>query len=400
MNETPTRTPLAGLRILEFVHMVMGPSCGLILADLGADVIKIEAVGDGDSTRRLLGSGAGFHPTFNRNKRSLAINIKDPEGLKVLHRLVGTADAVTENFRPGVMDRLGLGYETLKGIRPDLIYCSMKGFMPGPYENRTALDEVVQMMGGLAYMTGPPGRPLRAGTSVNDIMGGMFGAIGIMAALRERDATGKGAHVQSALFENNIFLVAQHMAQFAVTGKAADPMPNRISAWGIYDVFITSDDEQVFLGVVSDKQWPVFCEAFDAPELAADDSLRTNNQRVASRETLIPVIADICRRYSKTDLIAKCEAVGLPHAPITRPEDLYDDPHLNQSDGLTELHLDTDGKATRIPSLPLAIDGKRPGVRRDLPAVGEHSRELLEEIGLETADIDRLYASGVVSGGA
>jgi crotonobetainyl-CoA:carnitine CoA-transferase CaiB-like acyl-CoA transferase len=377
--------------------MVMGPSCGLILADLGAEVIKIEQVGEGDSTRYLVGSGAGFHPTFNRNKKSLAINIKDPEGLKLLHQLVAGADAVTENFRPGVMERLGLGYEDLKAIKPDLIYCSMKGFMPGPYENRTALDEVVQMMGGLAYMTGPPGRPLRAGTSVNDIMGGMFGAIGIMAALRERDMTGKGAHVQSALFENNIFLVAQHMAQFAVTGKAADPMPNRISAWGIYDVFETSDDEQIFIGVVSDKQWPVFCKEFGAGELGADPSLATNNQRVLSRETLLPKIADIFRRYTKQQLIEKCESVGLPHAPITRPQDLYEDPHLNGSGGLLDLHLDKDGSLTRIPALPLAIDGKRPSVRQDLPKPGANSRELLEGLGLAAEDIDRLVTAGVVS---
>ncbi len=397
MNDAPARTPLAGIRVLEFVHMVMGPSCGLILADLGAEVIKIEAVGEGDSTRYLIGSGAGFHPTFNRNKKSLAIDIKAPEGLALLKKLVATADAVTENFRPGVMERLGLGYEALKEIRPDIIYCSMKGFMPGPYENRTALDEVVQMMGGLAYMTGPPGRPLRAGTSVNDIMGGMFGAIGIMAALRERDATGKGAHVQSALFENNIFLVAQHMAQFAVTGKAADPMPNRISAWGIYDVFETADDGQVFVGVVSDKQWPVFCKAFGADDLAADPTLSTNNQRVSSRATLIPKIAEICRRHTKDDLIAICESVGLPYAPIARPHDLYEDPHLNNSGGLVELHLDRDGTPTRIPALPLAIDGRRPDVRLDLPTPGQHSREILAGLGVDALEIERLEAAGIVS---
>jgi len=222
----PQPLPLAGIKVVEFSHMVMGPSCGLILADLGADVVKVEPVPAGDNTRRLPGSGAGFFATFNRNKRSLALDLKTPEGIELAKKLIQEADVVTENFRPGGIDALGLGYDALKTTNPSLIYCSLKGFLSGPYEQRAALDEVVQMMGGLAYMTGPPGRPLRAGASVNDIMGGMFAAIGILAALNERTRTGQGQLVKSALFENNMFLVAQHMIQFAVTGKPASPMPN------------------------------------------------------------------------------------------------------------------------------------------------------------------------------
>ena len=253
--------PLAGIRVVEFTHMVMGPTCGMILADLGAEVIKIEPT-KGDATRRLLGSGAGFFPTFNRNKKSLAIDAQDPRGKEVLLKLLATADVFSENFKSGAMERLGFDYESLSRLNPGLVYVSHKGFLPGPYEHRTALDEVVQMMGGLAYMTGPVGRPLRAGASVNDIMGGMFGAIGAMAALRAREKTGRGQEVLSSLFENNILLVATHMMQFAMTGKPAAPMPSRISAWGIYDVFAVKDDEQVFLAVVSDTQWRIFCETF------------------------------------------------------------------------------------------------------------------------------------------
>jgi len=223
--------PYAGVRVVEFTHMVMGPTCGLLLADLGAEVIKVEPI-EGDNTRRLLGSGSGFFPTFNRNKKSIALDLKKPEGVEAALRLIATADIVSENFKPGTMKKLGLDYDALSKLNPRLIYVSHKGFLPGPYDHRTALDEVVQMMGGLAYMTGRSGDPLRAGTSVNDIMGGMFGAIGAMAALRQRDITGKGCEVQSALFENNVFLVAQHMMQFAATGKAADPMPSRISNSG------------------------------------------------------------------------------------------------------------------------------------------------------------------------
>ena len=166
--------PLSGIRVVEFSHMVMGPSCGLVLGDLGAEVVKVEPIPQGDNTRRLVGAGAGFFAAFNRNKKSLVLDLKTDKGVAFAKKLIGHSDVLTENFRPGGLDALGLGYEALKEDHPGLIYCSLKGFLAGPYENRAALDEVVQMMGGLAYMTGPPGRPLRAGTSVNDIMGGMF----------------------------------------------------------------------------------------------------------------------------------------------------------------------------------------------------------------------------------
>src|SRR5277367_5435651 len=279
-----TRGPLDGIRVVEFSHMVMGPSCGLVLADLGADVIKVEPLPDGDNTRRVPGAGSGFFTTFNRNKRSLVVDLKSPVGVDFTRRLISTADVVTENFRPGALDKLGLSYETLSAAHPRLVYCSLKGFLGGPYEHRPALDEVVQMMGGLAYMTGPEGRPLRAGTSVNDIMGGMFGAIGALAALAQRAKTGRGQEVQSALFENNVFLVAQHMMQFAVTGQAAAPMPSRISAWGVYDVFTVAGDEQIFLAVVSDTQWAIFCAAFGFADLKADPRLASNNHRVLARD--------------------------------------------------------------------------------------------------------------------
>ena len=388
--------PLAGLRVVEFSHMVMGPTCGLVLADLGAEVIKIEPVPEGDNTRRLVGADAGFFVLFNRNKRSLAIDSKSEAGRAALLKLIDTADVVTENFRPGALDAQGFGYAALSARNPRLVYCSLKGFLAGPYENRTALDEVVQMMGGLAYMTGPPGRPLRAGASVNDIMGGMFAAIAILAALRQRDATGQGQYVKSGLFENNIFLVAQHMAQFAVTGKPPAPMPNRISAWGIYDLFTVQDNEQVFVAVVSDSQWKIFCDAFDLPALYADASLATNSQRVMARERLIPRLAACFAGYSKAALAAKLEAHGLPFAPVTRPEELFDDPHLNQSGGLLPMTL-PDGRETRLPSLPVefgAVPGGRPPLRRSPPQVGQDSADLLAELGYSAADIADLEAAG------
>ena len=391
--------PLAGVRVIEFTHMVMGPAAGLILADLGADVIKIEPVG-GDSTRRLPGSGAGYFPMYNRNKRSICVDLKADDGRDLVLRLIEDADVVIENFRPGTMDRLGFGYEALKARHPRLIYCSEKGFLSGPYENRTALDEVAQMMGGLAYMTGPPGQPLRAGTSVIDVQGGMFGAVGIIAALFQRNATGAGQNVVASLYESTVFLVGQHMAQFAVTGKPAAPMPVRVSAWAIYQVFETSDDQQVFVGVVSDKQWKDFCAAFELHDLAADRTLDGNNDRVKHKERLVPVIKATFRKYTKQELMAKLEKTGLPFAPITRPEELFDDPHLAANNGLLPLTV-TDGaragEKTRLPALPLEMDGERFGVHRDVPRAGEHTREVLREAGYSDARVEDLLTRKVIA---
>ncbi|WP_284619631.1 CaiB/BaiF CoA transferase family protein [Rubrivivax pictus] len=397
MNEAtdvPKALPLAGVRVVEFTHMVMGPTCGMILADLGAEVIKVEPIA-GDNTRRLLGSGAGFFPMFNRNKRSLAVDVKDARGLEIVLKLVAQADVFSENFKAGTLDKLGLGSAALTALNPRLVVVSHKGFLPGPYEHRTALDEVVQMMGGLAYMTGPEGRPLRAGASVNDIMGGMFGAIAVLAALRERERTGRGQVVQSSLFENNVFLVAQHMLQYAVTGQPAAPMPSRISAWGIYDVFAVRDGEQIFLAVVSDTQWAIFCRAFGLDDLAADARLASNNQRVLAREWLIPLLRERLADRSAADITTLFESHGLPYAPITRPQDLFDDPHLAATGGLAPMTL-PDGRAARAPLLPIVIDGQRPPLRMNPPQLGEHSAALLRELGYDDAAIDALVAAGVI----
>jgi crotonobetainyl-CoA:carnitine CoA-transferase CaiB-like acyl-CoA transferase len=384
--------PFEGIRVVEFTHMVMGPTCGMVLADLGAEVIKVEPP-TGDNTRRLLGSGAGFYPLFNRNKKSLVLDLQSPEGKEAVLKLIATADVVSENFKPGTMKKLGLDFESLKKLNPRLIHVSHKGFLPGPYDHRTALDEVVQMMGGLAYMTGRPGDPLRAGSSVNDIMGGLFGAIGVMAALSAREKTGEGCEVQSSLFENNVFLVAQHMMQFAVTGKPAAPMPDRISSWGIYDVFQVQGGEQIFLAVVSDTQWAIFCDAFGYQDLKADERLQGNNNRVRARDWLIPLLRERLAAQKAADLAALFERHGLPFAPITKPHELLDDPHLIATGGLAPITLpdgDTAGQTAQTVLLPLALDGERLGVRRSPPRLGEHSAELLAELGYTPEEAERL----------
>ena len=385
---------LSHIRVLDLSRILAGPWAGQILADLGADVIKVEPL-EGDNTRRLIGAGAGFFPISNRNKRSVAIDLKDGRGRDAILKLVASADVFSENFRPGALDKLGFGWEALSSLNPRLIYVSHKGFQDGPYAHRVALDEVVQMMGGLAWMTGPPGQPLRAGSSVNDIMGGMFGAIGILAALNERHHTGRGRHVAASLFENTVMLVAQHMAQHAITGEPLKPMSVRVAAWGVYDIITAADGERVFVGVVTDTQWAVFCREFGFADLAADARIATNTGRVQSRDWLIPELQKRLGVFDAATLSARFEAMGLPFAPIVRPEQLFDDPHLNASGGLLPISL-PDGRKAKLPALPIAIDGERPGLRHDAPRVGEHGREVLAEAGLAAGEIEALVAEGVV----
>ena len=392
MNNRLKKLPLEGLRVVEFTHMVMGPTCGMVLADMGAEVIKVEPI-EGDRTRHLLGSGAGFFPMFNRNKKSIQLNLQNPEGAAVARRLCATADVVAENFKPGSMVKYGLDYASLSAHNPRLIYASLKGFLPGPYDHRTALDEVVQMMGGLAYMTGRPGDPLRAGTSVNDIMGGMFGAIGVLGALIQRGITGRGQEIQSALFENNVFLVGQHMLQYAITGQAAEPMPNRISAWAVYDVFTVKNGEQIFLAAVSDAQWALFCDVLGFADLKADARYGDNNARVSMRSILLPELRRRLEAFSAAELTAIFEKAGLPFAPIAKPEELFDDPHLNATGGLADVRL-TDGpkagQTARAALFPFTMDGQRLGVRHQPPKQGENTDELLQGLGLSAAEIAHL----------
>ncbi|WP_321887034.1 CaiB/BaiF CoA transferase family protein [Paraburkholderia bannensis] len=373
------RLPLDGVRVVEFTHMVMGPTCGMILADLGAEVIKVEPPG-GDKTRNLPGLGIGFFRSFNRNKKSVVIDINTEEGRAAAVELIGQCDVMLENFRPGLMQKLGLDYATLSQRYARLIYVSHKGFLPGPYENRLALDEVVQMMGGLSYMTGPAGRPLRAGTSVNDIMGGMFGAIGVLAALRERDVSGRGQEVQSALFENCVFLSAQHMQQYAMTREAPPPMPSRVSAWSVYDVFTLADGEQLFIGAVSDRQFVTLCEVIGCPELAREPQYANNALRVAARPELLARLGEVLKTHRIAELMPRLEAAGVPYAPIVRPDQLLDDPHLKASGGLVPMQTD-DGGETDVVLLPLMMGGRRPGVRQPLAKVGEHTEEVLARLG-------------------
>jgi crotonobetainyl-CoA:carnitine CoA-transferase CaiB-like acyl-CoA transferase len=386
--------PLKGIRVVELTHTILGPSCGMILADLGAEVIKVEPV-DGDRTRKLRGFGAGFFGYFNRNKKSLALDADAPQGREALVKLLQSADVMIENFAPGSMSKRGLGPEHLETINPRLVYCSLKGFLPGPYEKRPALDEVVQMMGGLAYMTGPSGRPLRAGTSVVDIVGGMFGAFATVLALKTRDSTGKGGLVESALFESVVFLMGQHLAITAINGAPPPPMPERVSSWAIYEIFDTADGQQVFIGITSDGQWKRFCAFFGQQDLADDPRLATNNQRIEARPWLVPKVAEVFRRHGKDELERMCLEADISFAPVARPQDLFDHPHLLANGSLAPTTL-AGGVQTRLPLLPFQMLGWRPPLVSDPPEVGQHNDAVLAGIGYDAAGIAGLRTAGLL----
>jgi crotonobetainyl-CoA:carnitine CoA-transferase CaiB-like acyl-CoA transferase len=397
-------TPLAGLKVLEFTHTVMGPTAGLLFAELGADVVKVEPAPKGDHTRGLGGFGAGFFAAFNRNKRSLAIDLKKPEGQAVMHRLAAKADIVIENFGPGTMERLGCGYEHLAPHNSRLIYLALKGYLAGPYEHRPALDEVVQFQTGLAWMTGPPGRPLRAGASVIDIMGAVFGVVAAQAALRERDATGKGQRVSSALFESAAFLMSTHMAGMTATGLEARPMPARRGAWAVYEVFDTAGEGQLFIGVTSDQQWTRFAEEFGLQELAADPRLATNFMRLAERAWLIPALQEVIQKLPQKEVEERCERCNVSWAPVGQPKDMFTDPHLLATGGLLDVYISRfgggDGKTVGLPALPIEFgDHARPGITRQPPRMGEHNAEVLREAGFSAAEIAGLSERAVIVAG-
>jgi len=386
--------PLEGLRVLEFTHAVMGPCCGLLLADMGAEVIHIEP-SKGDHTRRLKGFGTGYFVMYNRNKKSLAVDLKTAEGKEIIYQLAKSADIVVENFGPGTIERLGFGYEKLSAENERLIYCSLKGFLDGPYEKRHAMDEVVQMMGGLAYMTGRPGDPLRAGTSIIDITGGMFGYIGILQALYEREKTGKGKYVKAALFETCAFLMGQHMAYAAQVDHPVPPMPARVSAWSVYQVFGTKDEDKVFIGIISEKHWKRFCEVFQWEDWLEDERLSDNNKRIDEREWFLPALGQRIATFTKKEIIEKCEQAHIPFAPIARPEDLFEDRQLVEGGQLLDVHL-PNGQSAKLPKFPLQYGNSTVSKKMDPPTIGAHNDSLLQELGYTESFIQKLKEKKVL----
>src|SRR5712671_4329953 len=382
---TGTGLPLAGVRVVEMTHMVMGPTCGMILAQLGAEVIKVEPPA-GDKTRSLGGMGTSFFPLFNRGKRSVVLDFAKAEDRETMDRLLASADVFLENFRDGQLEKQGLGADELRRKYPHLIVAGHKGFLSGPYEHRPALDEVVQMMSGLAAMTGTMDKPQRVGSSANDIMGGMFGAIAILAALYQKrgakdadTASDNGADIRIGLFENCLFLVAQHMVEYEMTGNRPRSMPEREHAWPIYDIFETAGGERIFSGVVTEGHWQSFCREFGMTEFLDDPSLRTTTDRILARSRIIPRAAEVIKQWNGADLSATLDRLNICFSPINRPEDLFDDPHVLRPGGLVN-NINANGEAFRVPALPIEWNGASIGEGLKVPVLGADTSALRSEL--------------------
>jgi crotonobetainyl-CoA:carnitine CoA-transferase CaiB-like acyl-CoA transferase len=372
--------PLEGVRVVEMTHMVMGPTCGMILAQLGAEVIKVEPPA-GDKTRSLGGMGVSFFPLFNRGKRSIVLDFGMEEDRDTMHRLLATADVFLENFRDGQLEKQGLGADELRRRHPHLIIAGHKGFLSGPYEHRPALDEVVQMMSGLAAMTGTKEKPQRVGSSANDIMGGMFGAISILAALyQKRGGAKEGADIRIGLFENCLFLVAQHMVEYEMTGKRPRAMPEREHAWPIYDIFDTAGGNRIFIGVVTEGHWQSFCKEFGLQEFLDDPALRTTTDRILARERIIPRVAEEIKRWDVAELSTKLDALNICFSPINRPEDLFNDPHVLRPGGLVN-NVNADGAPFRAPALPVEWNGVNLGEGLKVAALGADTEAVRAALG-------------------
>lgn len=385
--------PLEGIRVVEMSHMIMGPSCGMFLGFLGAEVIKIEPP-EGDKTRNLTGMGRGFFPTFNRGKKSVTLDLKSEQGRSALDGLLKTADVFVENFRDESLAGMGFAPDVVRMKYPQLIVASCKGFLHGPYENRTAMDEVVQMMTGMAYMTGPTGRPLRIGSSANDIMGGLFGAFSVLGALLQRGKDGAGRAIRIGLFENCLLLVAQHMVQFDIEGREAPPMPEREFSWPVYDIFETREGRQIFIGAVTEGQWATLCDILGLGELRDDPRLQKRMDQINARDWTIPIFANAVAACGFEELIAAFEPAGIPFSPIHRPAEMYDDPHVNRPGGLLTSRL-PEGATYRAPGFPFEVDGQAPvPFGLDIPEIGGDTRSVLATLGLEQAEIDAASGKG------
>jgi crotonobetainyl-CoA:carnitine CoA-transferase CaiB-like acyl-CoA transferase len=383
--------PLDGVRVVEMTHMVMGPTCGMILAQLGAEVIKVEPPA-GDKTRTLGGMGTAFFPLFNRGKRSVVLDFEKAEDRETMHRLLATADVFLENFRDGQLDKQGLGADEVRRRHPHLIVAGHKGFLSGPYEHRPALDEVVQMMSGLAAMTGTKEKPQRVGSSANDIMGGMFGVISILAALyQKRGGRTEGIDIRIGLFENCLFLVAQHMVQYEMTGIKPLSMPEREHAWPIYDIFETAGGNRIFIGVVTEGHWQSFCREFGLKEVLDDPSLRTTTDRILARARILPRVAEVIKRWNAAELSAKLDALNICFSPINRPEDMFDDPHVLRPGGLVN-NVNADGAPFRVPALPIEWNGAHIGEGLKVPVLGADTAAIRDELE------DKQETSGKIKG--
>ena len=399
-DATPSEgdAPLEDVTVLELGHIVAGPFCSLILADLGADVIKVEnRRHGGDSVRGSSELGTSLFNAMNRNKRSVTVDLKDDAGREVFERLVADADVIVENFGPGVTDRLGVDYGTLREVNESLVYCSIKGFGEGPYEEYPALDPITEALSGLMSVTGlPDEQPVRVGTSISDMAASFFGAIGILSALRQRDLTGVGTYVEAPMFESTM----PFMSYWLAYSQAHDVVPEPIGAshlnWAPYDVFQTADGEWTFVGPSSERHWERLCDALEL-DLADDERFETMIDRREHREALRETLADVFDDWTQPEVLERLRDVGVPVAPVNDVSDVLEDDHLEATDALTEIET-VEGKETtvEVPKLPLRADRFDPPEGERPPELGEHTDGILRELGYSDAEIESLRERGAL----
>jgi crotonobetainyl-CoA:carnitine CoA-transferase CaiB-like acyl-CoA transferase len=391
--------PLRDIRVVELGHLIAGPTAAMVLADMGADVIKIEPL-EGESMRHSQGNAGSIY-FFNRNKRGLAMDLRTESGREIFLALVARSDVVIENYGPGALERLDLGYERLLKINPRLILCSVKGFLPGPYYHRRSMDEIAQMMGGLAYMTGVPGKPQRAGTSVSDSTSGLFGVVGVLAALHERELTGKGQHLTVGLYEAVVFLIGQYIATYQVTGQRPLPLPAYPMGprfrWAIYDLFECSDGKGVFIGIPTDRDWQNFTEAFGMDELRNDARLQTMDGRIAARDWLIPNVEQTLANFTSADVMERLDRLKIPFGPFNTPADLLEDPQMLVDGRLLDVQDTEGGRTLSLPNLPFESTAYQKTIVREPPRTGEHTAEVLRELGYTEAAIQELVEQRIVN---
>lgn len=390
--------PISDITVVELGHIVAGPFCGMILADLGADVIKVERPATGDMLRDSSELGNSTFDYLNRNKSSVTIDLKSEEGSAVFKRLIDEADVVVENFGPQATDRLGIGYDDLSKDREGLIYCSIKGFTPGPYEEYPALDPIAESLSGLMSVTGREDMPpVRSGTSIADMAAAMYAVIAILGALRHREQTGEGAHLYSGLFESTVSLMGYWLAYTETYGKVPKPLGASHMNWSPYEVFRGIDGTWVFIGPAGQAQWERMCHSLSLDDLLEDPRFETLADRRQHNEELIDILRDRLSGYSSTEIVERLREVDVPVAPVNDIDDVLQDPHLDEIGMLQKIATtEGDGDEIRVPRYPIFSDGHEHAPLRSPPALGEQTEAILSELGFADDEIESLRTADVI----
>jgi len=398
--EPPMEGPLAGIRVVELAQIMAGPTCGMLLADMGADVVKVEKLPGGDDTRGYtepsIGGESAPFMMLNRNKRGVAVNLKTAGGLEVVKRLVAGADVVTENYRKGTLEKLGLGYDVLQALNPRLVYCAISGYgRTGPYADKGGFDLIAQGFAGIMSVTGEPGRPpAKAGTSIADINAGILAALGIVSALLARSRTGRGQRVETSLMEAAVQQTYWQAAIWFATGVNPGPTGSAHILTAPYQAFPTQDG-WINVGGANQPNWERIARAIGRPELIDDPRFRTNADRMRNLEALTPLVAERLRTRPSAEWIRELEAEGVPVGPVNRIGDMLADPQVKAREMVVEVDHPSAGRVSAL-GLPIKFSETPGAVRRAAPLLGEHTREVLRGLGYDAARIEALEREGAV----